>query len=637
MEKLVIEEMECESNSYISISNRFAPVWNGVATSSLDCQTTVPKLVTKIAKTTPERVALYGPSGEISYGELNERAERLAGYLLSLNLGPDFLVGICLRRSFDQIIAALAVWKAGGAFLPLDLAWPEQRIRTILSDAGCAALIGDVGATARLAGDIPLVALDRDAALIEGHTADTPAGSIDQEHLAYVIYTSGSTGGPKGVEITHGNLLNLISWHCSAFGITAADRASHLAGLGFDAAIWEIWPYLSAGASISLVSDAVRTSPELLQNWLIDERVSIAFVPTALAGPMIAMDWPAQTALRYLLTGADTLHARPRPGLPFALVNNYGPTECTVVATSAIIAPSGDPVPPIGRPISNTQIYLLDEQGTPVLPGEVGEIYVGGSNVGRGYRNDPDLTAARFVPDCFDAQPGGRLYRTGDLGALLPDGQIVFHGRIDSQEKIRGHRVEPDEIAGVLSRHTSVQSCAVAARAGQNGDKQLIAYLVLDPVAIEAPTAQEVRDFLATHLPEYMIPASFVRLDALPLTANGKLDKAGLPEPDERNALDRKVHRAPQTPTEQHLVEIISQILSHEKVGIDDNFFLIGGHSLLATQIVLRARQDFGVELTLLHLFQAPTIGMLAATIEQLIFEMVEAMSEEDARQLAAD
>jgi acyl carrier protein len=262
---------------------------------------------------------------------------------------------------------------------------------------------------------------------------------------------------------------------------------------------------------------------------------------------------------------------------------------------------------------------------------------VGGSSVGRGYRNDPELTAARFVPDCFGEQPGGRLYRTGDLGALLPDGQIMFHGRIDAQEKIRGHRVEPDEIAGVLSRHPSVQSCAMAARAGQNGDKQLIAYLVLDPAAIEASTAQEVRDFLATHLPEYMIPASFVRIDALPLTANGKLDKSALPEPNERNALDRKAHRAPQTPTEQHLVEIISQILGREDVGVDDNFFLIGGHSLLGTQIVLRAREDFGVELTLLHLFQAPSIGMLATTIEQLILEMVEAMSEEDAQQLAAD
>ena len=297
--------------------------------------------------------------------------------------------------------------------------------------------------------DLSVVALDRDAALIESFTADLPSGSINQEHLAYVIYTSGSTGRPKGVEITHGNLLNLISWHCAVFGVTAADRASHMAGLGFDAAIWEIWPYLIVGAPVSLVSDKVdftRPTPKLVDR----EKISIAFVPTALIGSMIAVGWPTQTTLRYLLTGGDTLQAYPRSGLPFVLVNNYGPTECTVVATSAMIAPSVDLLPPpIGRPISNTQIHLLDERGMPVLPGEIGEIYVGGSSVGRGYRNDPDLTAARFVPDCFGERPGGRLYRTGDLGAQLPDGQISFHGRVDAQEKIRVPWLEVDEIAAI--------------------------------------------------------------------------------------------------------------------------------------------------------------------------------------------
>lgn len=594
----------------------------------------IPALVTANAMIAPDAVALRAAGNTLSYGQLDERANRLAGYLRSLDLAPEFLAGVCLERSFDQIVAALAVWKAGGAFLPLDVAWPAARIATILSGAGCALLIGKADTTDNLGDDLPVIVLDRDAALVRGFPADLPPQSIDPAQLAYVIYTSGSTGGPKGVEITHGNLLNLASWHNAAFGITAADRASHLAGLGFDAAIWEVWPHLSVGASISLASDDVRTSPDLLRNWLIGENITVAFVPTALAEPLIAMDWPAQTALRYLLTGADTLHVYPRPGLPFALVNNYGPTECTVVATSAVIAPSGDLLPPIGRPISDTQIHLLDAYGAPVPVGEVGEIYVGGLSVGRGYRNDPDLTAERFVPDAFGARPGGRLYRTGDLGSLRPDGQIMFHGRIDAQEKIRGHRVEPDEIAGVLSRHPSVQSCAVAARTGQNGEKQLVAYMVVD--AAGQPTAREIRGFLAEHLPEYMIPANFVRLDALPLTANGKLDKTVLPEPNEGNSLDRIAHRTPQTPTERHLVGIITEILGREDIGVDDNFFLIGGHSLLGTQIVLRARADFGVELTLLHLFEAQTIGTLAATVERLIVEAVESMSEEDARQLAA-
>jgi acyl carrier protein len=262
---------------------------------------------------------------------------------------------------------------------------------------------------------------------------------------------------------------------------------------------------------------------------------------------------------------------------------------------------------------------------------------VGGSSVGRGYRNDPELTAARFLPDCYGDKPGGRLYRTGDLGALLPDGQIHFRGRLDAQVKIRGHRIEPDEIAGVLNRHPSVQSCAVAARTGQSGEKQLLAYLVLKPAVIKTPTEEEVRDFAAAHLPEHMVPARFVRLDAMPLTTNGKLDWAALPEPNDSNTLDRMPYRAPGTPTERRLVDIVAEILGRTDVGVDDNFFLIGGHSLLGTQMVLRARAAFGVELMLLNIFQAQTIGVLATIIEQLVLEEIESMSEDEARRLATD
>jgi amino acid adenylation domain-containing protein len=601
-----------------------------------------PHLVSAIAAAIPAATALRDRSARLSYGDLNARANQLARYLMSLGIGLEVPVGICLDRSFDRIVATLAVLKAGGAFLPLDPAWPDARLRLLLADAGAPVLIGTEAIADRLgrAGggvDGPIVvALDRAA----GEIARLDSGAVEvpvrREHLAYVIYTSGSTGTPKGVEITHGNLLNLVFWHRRAFAVTSADKASHLAGLGFDAAVWEIWPYLTAGASVALVDEPVRTSPELLRQWLCDEQITMAFVPTALAEPMIAADWPIHTALRCLLTGGDTLHTRPRRGLPFAVVNNYGPTECTVVATSGVIPAGGDDgaLPPIGPPIAHTQIHILDADSQPVAAGELGEIHIGGASVGRGYRNRPDLTAQAFVPDRFGAAPGARLYRTGDLGRRLLDGQIAFHGRLDNQAQIRGQRVEPDEIASVLIQHPRVASAAVIARGGGTGEKRLIAYVV--PAEGAALTAEAMREFLATRLPDWMIPAAFVRLASLPLTGNGKLDHTALPEPSPDNRLDDVQYRAPETPTEQRTAAIVAGVLSLERVGADDNFFLIGGHSLLGTQVVLRTRDAFDVDVTLWHLFEAQTVGRLAAKIEQLLVEKVATMSEEEAQRLLA-
>jgi amino acid adenylation domain-containing protein len=596
----------------------------------------VAHLVAAVAATSPGAVALRAACGELTYGQLNARANRLARYLESLGVGPEVPVGLCLERSFDQITACLAVLKAGGAFLPLDPFWPEERIKLLLDDARAPVVITTALRAEQLAGENRVtVAPERDAGIIARFDARESSANVKRENLAYVIFTSGSTGEPKGVEVTHGNLLNLIFWHRSAFGITAADRASHLAGLGFDASIWEVWPYLTAGASVSLVSEAPRTSPDLLRKWLIDEKINIAFVPTALAEPMIAAEWPADTALRFLLTGADTLHSYARPNLPFAVVNNYGPTECAVVATSGVVPSQTDisGVPTIGRPIANTQIYLLNENRQPVAPGQIGEIYIGGTSVGREYRNRPQMTAERFLPDPFRGVAGARMYRTGDLGCLLPDGEIAFHGRIDEQEKIRGHRVEPAEIATALNRNPQVASSAVVARS-RGKEKQLVAYVV--PAESTEPTAAELRDFLTGLLPDYMIPAAFVKLASLPLTTSGKLDKKALPEPSSENALDTAGYHAPETPTERCLADIVAGVLGAERVGINDNFFLLGGHSLLGTQLVLRARDAFGVDLTLLHLFEAQTVGKLAATIERLVMEKLEAMSEEEAQQRIA-
>jgi acyl carrier protein len=300
-----------------------------------------------------------------------------------------------------------------------------------------------------------------------------------------------------------------------------------------------------------------------------------------------------------------------------------------------------DALPSIGAPIGCTRVHLLDAHGREVADGAIGEIHIGGANVGRGYRNRPDLTAERFVHDAF-GPPGARLYRTGDLGARLPDGSIAFHGRIDDQEKIRGHRVEPDEVARVLDRHARVGASAVAAR-GEGAERHLVAYIVParasahdDPACDAVPSAEALREFLGERLPDYMVPGEFVRLDALPLTSSGKLDRHALPAPGPDNALDRQSYRAPRTPTEQRLAEIVAGLLGVARIGVDDNFFLLGGHSLLGTQVVLRAREAFGVELSLRHLFEAETVAALAEVVERLLIEKLETMTDEEAGALAA-
>jgi len=577
----------------------------------------LPQLVAAAAAMSPDATALSMGAARLSYGELDARAELLARRLASLGVGPEVAVGVSLERSFEYVIAVLAVWKAGGAYVPVDLDWPEERRSFVLEDARAAVVIG------------PGLNIDVKRAMEKAAGAE-----ITRENLAYILYTSGSTGKPKGVEVTHGNLLNLVFWHRRAFEVTASDKASHIAGLAFDAVVWELWPYLSAGASVALVDPLTRTSSEMLREWLAAERVTMAFVPTALVEPMLTGEWPKTTALRYLFTGADTLHRYPAPGLPFQLVNNYGPTECTVVATSGIVHSStAVGRPSIGSAISNTQIYLLNENRDPVAAGETGEIYIGGTSVARGYRNQPELTAERFVANPFSPAVDARMYRTGDRGALLPGGQIAFHGRTDTQEKIRGHRIEPDEIVSVLSRHQNVASAAVVAQ-GNTCNKQLAAYIV--PAAGLAPRSSELREFLSKELPEYMIPSIFVRIAALPLTPNGKLDRAALPAPTAENSLDKTAFRAPESAIELKITSILKELLRIERVGLDDNFFLLGGHSLLGTQLVLSVSERFGVMLTLRDLFMAQTVGNLSDEIERRLIAKLDAMSEEEAAEMLA-
>jgi amino acid adenylation domain-containing protein len=595
----------------------------------------VADLVIEIAKSSPEAIALSAGSDSLSYRDLTAQAKRLASYLTALGAGPEVPVALCLERSFDFIVSALAALLSGSAYLPLDPTWPAARVRMILDDAQVPLVISRGSLAALAAGNgRHTINLDTDSPQIERSEPMAEPVRITRDKLAYIIYTSGSTGQPKGVEVTQGNLLNLIFWHRETFGITAADRASHLAGVGFDAAVWEIWPHLTAGATLVLVDEQSRTSADVLTDWLVKERVTVAFVPTILAEPMLAKQWPESTALRYLLTGGEALHRHPSPGLPFTVVNNYGPTECTVVATSEAVSAAGSAelAPSIGRPIANTQIRILDGDGLPVAPGHVGEIYIAGSSVARGYRNQPEATAERFLQDPLDPL-AARMYRTGDLGCFLPDGQIAFRGRLDSQEQIHGHRVETDEIVCALNRHPGVAASAVVAR-GQACSKSLVAYLV--PRGTAAPSASSLREFLAASLPHYMVPGAFVQISALPSNSNGKLDRSALPDPASDNRIEDADYREPSTPTEEQLVQILKRLLGVERVGADDNFFLLGFHSLLATQVAARVHERYGIQLGLRHLFEAKTVARLAAEVDRQLMEKVNLMSDEEvARHLA--
>jgi len=435
-----------------------------------------------------------------------------------------------------------------------------------------------------------------------------------------VIYTSGSTGVPKGVEITHRSLLNLVEWHQSAFEITPSDRATQLASIGFDAAVWELWPHLAAGASVYIADEKTRTSPERLRDWLVSCGITVSFVPTPLAERLMILPWPAQTTLRIMLTGGDRLHRYPPPDVPFLLVNNYGPTECTVVATSGVVLPkqSANSMPPIGSAITNTEILILDSQMRPVPLGEIGEIYIGGLSLARGYHNRPDLTAESFLRYPFGTVLSDRVYRTGDLGRRLPDGQISFEGRRDEQIKVRGFRVEPEEITTVLSRHPTVQTSVVVGWGQNPAERKLVAYVVAVP-GHEA-TASELRNHVAKFLPEYMVPSLFVRLDSIPLTVNGKVDRGALPTLTSSNIL-REATTLPESTVEKSVAAILSRLLKLNSIGRDENMFLLGGHSLLGMELISEIRETFKVELNVPMLFERPTIRGLAAKIEWLTLQ----------------
>lgn len=580
-----------------------APLWQAIA---------------RQAQRAPEALAIADAGGSFNFAELLAAANGWGRRLRARGCGAESLVALLWPRGCESVAAALGAMQAGAAYLPLDPAWPARRTASVLADSAARFLI----TAPELASALPncpcsvLVPEEGEGVAKTSFAASTAAEDSALDALAYVIYTSGSTGVPKGVEITRANLANLLAWHLRAFGITSADRAAVAAGPAFDASVWEVWPYLTVGASLHIAGAAVVRDPEAFRDWLLAERITIAFAPTPLAEQLLRLPWPASASLRLLLTGADTLRLYPPAGLPFTLVNNYGPTECTVVATSQVVpAARGETasLPAIGFPIDGVSVYLLDADGRPVPPGERGEVYIGGAGVGRGYRGRPQETAARFVPDPFAARPGGRLFRTGDFARCRPDGSLDFLGRDEHMIKIRGYRIDAEEVAAVLLGHPAISGSVVIAAPTPAGEPELIAYVVA-PAALRAV---DLRAFLAARLPDYMVPAKFVGLCELPVTENGKLNRAALPLPCPANLLPDGGNGQPATPLEARLLALVRELLGLATVGSGDNFFDLGGHSLLGAQLAARVRDDFGVRLPLRDIFDHPTVSELAVLVQR--------------------
>ena len=568
----------------------------------------------------PEAVAAMADGEYVTYGELNRQADQVAGYLREAGVGPEVLVGVCLRRSLRRLAAVLGVLKAGGAYLPLDPAHPAERLGFMISDASAAMVLAEQ-ATVSALGELatPVVCLDTGWEQVSSGSDTVAPARVTARNLAYVMYTSGSTGRPKGVLIEHRSVVNYVASQVTIFGVRPDDRVLQLASLSFDVSVFEMFVTLTAGATLCLATEQALGSPAKLAALLRDQRISLALLPPPVAS-LLAGEADRLPELRVVIVGgeactAELVRAWLRPGRRF--FNGYGPTEATVAVTLAQCR-GDEPTPPIGRPMPNQQVYVLDGQRGPVPVGVAGQLYLGGVGLARGYLNRPALTAARFIPHPFVA--GERVYATGDLVRYLPDGNLVFLGRVDDQVKIRGFRVELGEIETVLRACSGVRQAVVVARDDLGAQRHLVGYVTVEPAAGRvSPT--ELRRQLAGRLPGYMVPAQVMVLDTLPLTPSGKLDRAALPAPalgDDRERDDREERPAPRTAVESAVTELFAEVLGVGAVGVDDGFFELGGNSLQALQLVSRLHGTLGVEVDVVDIFQAPTPAALAATVAAL-------------------
>ncbi|EDX71108.1 amino acid adenylation domain protein [Coleofasciculus chthonoplastes PCC 7420] len=570
---------------------------------------------------TPDAVALVFNQQQLTYRELNNRANQLAHYLQTLGVKPEDLVGICVERSLDLIVGLLAILKSGGAYVPFDPTDPAERIAYMLEDAQVGMLLTQDSLVKELpVGNPQLIPLDSQWQIISQQSSENPLTVVTADNLAYINYTSGSTGKPKGVKVLHRGVIRLL------FGIDyvhldAQQRLLQMAPISFDAATFEIWGALLHGARCILFPETVPTA-QTLKEVIHTHNITTLWLTSALFNGIVAEDAEALSGVPQLLTGGEALSVKPvkkaLAALPSTqIINGYGPTENTTFTCCYSLPkqlPGTELSISIGRPISNTQVYLLDAYFQPVPIGVTGELYIGGDGLARGYLNRPELTGEKFIPNPFSYQTNARLYKTGDLARYRADGNIEFMGRIDNQIKLRGFRIELGEIEAVLTQHISVQYAVVIVRKDQLGHKRLVAYFTSNS---EQSITDELRSFLKSKLPDYMIPSAFVKLEALPLTSNGKVDRRALPKSEIEDTLSNKFI-PPRNSTEAQLAAIWSSVLGIDNVGINHNFFELGGHSLLATQVISRIRQAFNVELPLRALFEAPTVAELAERIETI-------------------
>jgi amino acid adenylation domain-containing protein len=605
--------------------------------AELPREATLHELFTAQARKTPDAVAVTAGGRSLRYAELDERSDRLAGHLRACGVGPETPVGLFLGRSPEMVVGMLGALKAGGAYLPLDPVYPQERIAFILAETAAPVVLTEE----RLQHAIPpgprVIRLD---AGIDPSPTEAAAGA-PAEGLAYILYTSGSTGRPKGVMVPHRGVVNYLSWCVKAYRVADGAGAPVHSPLGFDLTVTSLWGPLLSGRTADLLSDEEGVDA-LAAALSGDSGYSLVKLTPAhldaLAGATPASGTRALVIGGEALRGESLATWRERhPEL--RLINEYGPTE-TVVGCCFYEVPAGTPDRgnvPIGRPVANTQVYLLNRLGWPVHDGAGGELYVGGDGVARGYLGRPAATAERFVPDAFSGRPGARLYRTGDLARFLPDGNLEFLGRNDHQVKIRGYRIELGEVEAALAGHSAVDGAVVVVREDVPGDRRLVAY-----VTGRTPNVDEMRTHLLRTLPEHMVPSAFVSLEALPLTANGKVDRRSLPLPSALRPDLAKAYIAPRTPLERSFAEIWQEVLGVDQVGVHDDFFSLGGDSMRSVRVVAFAKER-GIELTLQDLFRHRTVAELAGAVgsaggamDSLLTEL-EALSDEDARVLLAE